>query len=166
MDEADSITAKLSVTHLFYTVQDLFSKAGQSRFQNSFHTLLFVFLVDLVLASQINTEEETLWVKQTPLQVSCQSPISFTQFKTCSVQQGSPDSKQFSHTSLCFFGRLSLSIPDQYWGRDFMGEADSITGQLLVTHLFYTVQDLFSARQSSFQNSFHTLLFVFWWTRP
>ena len=47
-----------------------------------------------------------------------------------------------------------------------MGEADSITGQLLVTHLFYTVQDLFSARQSSFQNSFHTLLFVFWWTRP
>ena len=48
-----------------------------------------------------------------------------------------------------------------------MGEADSITGQLLVTHLFYTVQDLFSTiRQSSFQNSFHTLLFVFWWTKP
>ena len=41
-----------------------------------------------------------------------------------------------------------------------MGEADSITGQLLVTHLFYTVQDLFSARQSSFQNSFtHFSLF-------
>ena len=29
-----------------------------------------------------------------------------------------------------------------------------------------TVQDLFiTARQSSFQNSFHTLLFVFWWTK-
>ena len=47
-----------------------------------------------------------------------------------------------------------------------MGEADSITGQLLVTHLLYTVQDLFSAvKQSSFQNSFHTLLFLFWWTK-
>ena len=40
-----------------------------------------------------------------------------------------------------------------------MGEADSITGQLLVTHLFYTVQDPFSAiGQSTFQNNFHTLL--------
>ena len=47
-----------------------------------------------------------------------------------------------------------------------MGEADSITGQLSVTHLLYTVQDLFSAvKQSSFQNSFHTLLFLFWWTK-
>ena len=43
-----------------------------------------------------------------------------------------------------------------------MGEAESIAGQLLVTHLLYTVQDLFSTeRQSSFQNSFHALLFVF-----
>ena len=41
-----------------------------------------------------------------------------------------------------------------------MGEADSITGQLLVTHLFYTVQDPFSAvGQSTFQNNFHTSLF-------
>ena len=40
-----------------------------------------------------------------------------------------------------------------------MGEADSKAGQLLVTHLLYTVQDPFStARQSSFQNSFQTLL--------
>ena len=47
MGEADSITGQLSVTHLFYTVKDLFSTARQSRFQNSFHTLLFVFfLVD------------------------------------------------------------------------------------------------------------------------
>ena len=37
-----------------------------------------------------------------------------------------------------------------------MDEADPTAGQLLVTHLLYTVQDLFStARQSSFQNSFH-----------
>ena len=37
-----------------------------------------------------------------------------------------------------------------------MHEADSFVAQLLVTHLLYTVQDLFSTvRQSSFQNSFH-----------
>ena len=40
-----------------------------------------------------------------------------------------------------------------------MGEADSKAGQLLVIRLLYTVQDPFStARQSSFQNSFQTLL--------
>ena len=45
-------------------------------------------------------------------------------------------------------------------------EANSIRGQLLVTLLLYTVPDPFGkARQSSFQNSFHTLLFVFWWTK-
>ena len=43
-----------------------------------------------------------------------------------------------------------------------MGEADSIASQLLVAHLLYTVQDLFgTARQSSFQKSFHALLIVF-----
>ena len=37
-----------------------------------------------------------------------------------------------------------------------MHEADSFVAQLLVIHLLYTVQDLFSTvRQSSFQNSFH-----------
>ena len=63
MDEADPITGQLLVTHLLYTVQDLFSTARQSSFQNSFHTLLLVFLVDQVLASQIKTEEETSWVR-------------------------------------------------------------------------------------------------------
>ena len=47
-----------------------------------------------------------------------------------------------------------------------MGEAESIAGQSLVTHLLYTVQDPIStARQSSFPNSFHTLLCVFRWTK-
>ena len=62
MDEADPIAGQLLVTHLLYTVQDLFSAARQSSFQNSFHTVL-VFLVDQVLASQIKTEEETSWVR-------------------------------------------------------------------------------------------------------
>ena len=43
-----------------------------------------------------------------------------------------------------------------------MGEAESIAGQSLVTHLLNTVQDPIStAGQSSFPNSFHTLLCVF-----
>ena len=97
MGEANTIVGQLSVTHLLYTVQDLFCAARQPRFQNSFHTPLFVFW----------------WTK-------------------------------------------SNSIPDQDWGRDCMHEADSFVAQLLVTHLLYTVQDLFSTvRQSSFQNSFH-----------
>ena len=55
---------------------------------------------------------------------------------------------------------------DQCWVRDFTGEADSITGQLLVTYLLHTVQDPFcTATQFSFENSFHTPLFVFWWTK-
>ena len=101
--EANSIRGQLLVTLLLYTVPDPFGKARQSSFQNSFHTLLFVFW----------------WTK-------------------------------------------SDSIPDQEWGRHFLGEADSIQGQLLVTLLLYTAQDPFSkATQSSFQNSFHTLLFFF-----
>ena len=77
------------------------------------------------------------------------------------MQQDSPDSKTvFTHLSLFFGG------PGQDWGRDFMGEANTIVGQLSVTHLLYTVQDLFcAARQPRFQNSFHTPLFVFCWTK-
>ena len=66
MGEAHS----MQVTHLLYTVQDPFSTARQSSFQNSFHSSL-CFLVDQVLAPQIKAEEETLWVKLTPKQVSC-----------------------------------------------------------------------------------------------
>ena len=68
MGEANSIVSQLLGTYLLYTVQDLFSAGRQSCFQNSFHTLLF--LVEQVLASQVKTEEETLWVKLTPLWVS------------------------------------------------------------------------------------------------
>ena len=47
-----------------------------------------------------------------------------------------------------------------------MGEVDSKAGQLLVIYLLHTVQDPFcTATQLSFENSFHTLLFVFWWTK-
>ena len=70
------------------------------------------------------------------------------------------------YTLLFIFSGPGLSIPDQDCGRDFRGEAESIAGQPLVTHLLYTVQDPIStARQSSFLNSFHTLLCVFRWTK-
>ena len=131
------------------TVQDSFSTARQSSFQN-----------------QIKAEEETLRVRLTPLQVSYWSPISYTQFKIHFAQRHSSVSKTVFTLFYLFFGGPSLSITDQGCGRDFMGEAHSIAGQPLLTHLLYTVQDPFSAaRQSSFQNNFHSLLFVFWWTK-
>ena len=118
MGEADSKAGQLLVTHLLYTVQDPFSTARKSSFQNSFQTLLS-FLSTL-----------------------------------------------FSPLFYLFFGGPSLSITDQGCGRDFMGEAHSIAGQPLLIHLLYTVQDPFSAaRQFSFKNNFHSLLFVFWWTK-
>ena len=93
------------------------------------------------------------------------SPISCTQFKIRIAQHDSPVPKQFSHSSLCFFGGPCLSITDQDCGRDFMGEANSNLSQPFVTHLLYTIQNPYSsARRSSFRNSFHTFLFVFWWT--
>ena len=70
VDDAVCIVDQQLVTHLLCTVQDPFSTVRQSSFQNSFHTLPFVFLVDQVLVSQIKTEKETLWVTPTPLQVS------------------------------------------------------------------------------------------------
>ena len=63
MDEADPIARQLLVTHLLYTVQDLFSTARQSSFQNSFHTLRLVFggpsLSNQIRSAQIKTEDET-----------------------------------------------------------------------------------------------------------
>ena len=113
MGEADSKAGQLLVTHLLYTVQDPFSTARKSSFQNSFQTLLS-FLSTL-----------------------------------------------FSPLFYLFFGGPSLSITDQGCGRDFMGEAHSIAGQPLLTHLLYTVQDPFcAARQSSFQTVF-TLFSLF-----
>ena len=59
MDEADPIAGQLLVTHLLYTVQDLFSTARQSSFQNSFHTISLVFGGPSLSNSQIKTEDET-----------------------------------------------------------------------------------------------------------
>ena len=110
------------------------------------------------MAFQITTVEEILRVKPTLSRVSYQSPIS------CTVQDLFITARQSSfqnsfHTLLFVFGGPSLRILDHNCGRDFKGEADAITGQLSVTHLFCIVLDLLiTARQSSFQNSFHALL--------
>ena len=66
------------------------------------------FLVDQVLASQIKNEEDIFWVTPTSFKVSHQSPMSYTQFKICLVQQDCPVSKTvFTHFSL-FFGGPNL----------------------------------------------------------
>ena len=101
VDDANTIVDQQLVTHLLCTVQDPFSTVRQSSFQNSFHTLPFVFLVDQVLRKRLYG-----W-----RQLHCRSALSHTiscaQFKICLVQLDSP----------------------------------------------------------VYQNSFHTLLFVFWWTK-
>ena len=71
------------------------------------HSSLY-FLVDQVEASLINTEEETLWVKLNPLQVSHKLPISYTQIKIRSAQQDSPVSQIVFTLFSVFFGGPSL----------------------------------------------------------
>ena len=68
--------------------------------------------------------------------------ISCTPLKICTSQQDSPVSRTVFTLFFLFFGRPSLSISDQDWGRDFMVELDSIAGQLLVTlvHISRSVQ--------------------------
>ena len=157
MGEANTIVGQLSVTHLLYTVQDLFCAARQPRFQNSFHTPLFVFWWT---RSRLRKRLYGWSQHHSGSVISHPSLVHSSRSVLCSKTVQIP--KYFSHTSLCFWWTKSDSIPDQDWGRDCMHEADSFVAQLLVTHLLYTVQDLFSTtRQSSFQNSFHTLLFFF-----
>ena len=85
-------------------VQNLFSAARQSKFQNSFHTFLFCFLSDRLLAYQIKTKNDTLWVKATPLLISNLSPISCTQIKI--HKRGRCGGRQCSNGSPIFFFAL------------------------------------------------------------
>ena len=126
-----------------------------------------VFSVDQVLASQIKTEEETSWVKPTP---HCGSAIGHPSLihKSGSIQHSKTVQfpKLFSHSSPCFLldqGLASLIRTERRLnGWSWL----HIVGQLFITRLWYTSQDPFStARQSSFQNYFHTLLLVFCWTK-
>ena len=98
-----------SLIHSSRSVQH--SKTVQ--FPKQFSHSSLCFLVAQVLAPQIKAEEETLWVKLTPKQVSCQSSISYTQFKIHSVQQDSSVSKTIFPLLSLFFGGPSLSITDQ-----------------------------------------------------
>ena len=163
--EADFITGQLLVTHLLYTVQDLFSTARQSSFQNNFHTLLFVFWQTKLshhrsrLSKRLNGEADFITGQ---LLVT---HLLYTVRDLFSVARHSSFPNNF-HTLLFVFWWTKSQHPRSRLSKRLNGEADSIMDQLLVTHLLYTVQDLFStARQSSFQNNFHTLLFVFWQTK-
>ena len=173
--EADSITGQLLVTYLLHTVQDPFCTATQFSFENSFHTPLFVFWWFKIHSAQQDSPVSKIrsrlrkrlygwgWLHYR----SAIGHLSLTHSSRSILHSDTVQfRKQFSHSSLCFLVDHSLSITDQGWGRDFMGEVDSKAGQLLVTYLLHTVQDPFcTATQFSFENSFHTLLFVFWWTK-
>ena len=63
--------------------------------------------------------------------------------------------------------RISLTTTHiQYnTGRCLISYNDSRANQRITAYFLYTIKDPFIAtRQSSFRKSFHTLLFVFWWT--
>ena len=78
-------------------VQNLFSATRQSKF----HTFLFCFLSDRLLAYQIKTKNDTLWVKATPLLISYLSSISCTQIKI--HKRGRCGGRQCSNGSPIFF---------------------------------------------------------------
>ena len=70
MGDANSIMGQQLVTHLFVHSSRFVQHSMSVQFPKQLsHTSLY-FLVDQVLASQIKTEEETLWVMPTPLWVS------------------------------------------------------------------------------------------------
>ena len=144
-----------------------FSAARQSCSRNGFHKLL-IFSVDQVLASQIRTEEETLWVKLPPLWISFQSPISYKQFKICLVQHDSPVSEiVFTLFSFFFFfGGPSLCI------LEIKNEEETL--QVKLTPLWVSFQSPISCTQfriclvqhdSSVSETVFTPFSFFWWTR-
>ena len=140
-------------THLWNIFQDLFWVARWSTLLNSF-TLSWFF------------GGSRKWLKPTTSWVSCKKPPSCAHFNICLEQHGSPVYEiVFTLFFLSFFGGPGLSIPDQSWVRDSVGEADSIVVQLLVTHLLYTVQDLLAQQDSPVSETVFTLFSFFWWTK-
>ena len=101
MGEATYTVGQLLVTGLLSKVENLSSTTRQSKFQNSFHTFLFCFLSDRLLAYQIKTMNDTLWVKATPLLISYLSSISCTQIKI--HKRGRCGGRQCSNGSPIFF---------------------------------------------------------------
>ena len=147
MDQVGSAINVLFLVHSSRSIQRRYNPVSEIVF-----TLFSVFSVDQVLASQIKTEEETSWVKSTPHWDSAIGHPSLIH-KSGSIQHSKTVQipKLFSHSSLCF-------LVDQVLASQIKTEEETswMKPTLLVTHLLYTVQDLFSAaRQSSFQNSFH-----------
>ena len=142
--------------------QDPFSAVKQSSFKTDI-TLFSLFFGGPSLGITDQRWERDLMGEADSLKVSYLSPVSFSQFENCSAQQDSPVSKTIFTLFSFFFGGPSLiaslikTEEETLWVK-----LTPIAGQLLVTHLWYKVQDLFStAIQYSFQNSFCTLLSVF-----
>ena len=108
MGEATYTVGQLLVTGLLSKVENLSSTTRQSKFQNSFHTFLFCFLSDRLLAYQIKTMNDTLWVKATPLLISYLSSISCTQIKI--HKRGRCGGRQCSNGSPIFFFFLPSKV--------------------------------------------------------
>ena len=77
---------------------------------------------------------------------------------TCYTQAYSVKRKSFS----CYTTTTHIQYNT---GRCLISYNDSRANQRITAYFLYTIKDPFIAtRQSSFRKSFHTLLFVFWWT--
>ena len=140
-------------THLWNIFQDLFWVARWSTLLNSF-TLSWFF------------GGSRKWLKPTTSWVSCKKPPLLCTFQHMFGAAWQSCLWNSFHTLLpFFFGGPGLSIPDQSWVRDSVGEADSIVVQLLVTHLLYTVQDLLAQQDSPVSETVFTLFSFFWWTK-
>ena len=102
MGEATYNVGQRLVTRLWYTVQDPFSTARQSSFQNSFHTLSPCFFSGPSLSITDQDCKETSWVKLTP---HCGSAVRHPSLihKSGSIQHSKTVQfpKLFSHSS-CF----------------------------------------------------------------
>ena len=119
MGEATYTVGQLLITGLLSKVENLSSTTRQSKFQNSFHTFLFCFLSDRLLAYQIKTMNDTLWVKATPLLISYLSSISCTQIKI--HKRGRCGGRQCSNGSPIFFfclPRWTFSIASFFKGSE------------------------------------------------
>ena len=141
-------------THLWNTLQDIFWVARWSSLLNSF-----------TLSPGFSVEVESGWKR-----LYHGSAVSHPSHVHSSASVWSSMAVLLwnsFHTLLpfFFFGGPGLSIPDQSWGRDYVGEADSIVSQLSVNHLLYKVQDLLAQQDIPVSEIVFTLFSFFWWTK-
>ena len=147
------------------TVQDLFITARQSSFQNSFHTLLFVFWWTKSSHTRSQLWKRLLGWSWRHHGSAISHPSLLHSSRSVNHSKTVQFPKHFSRSSLSlsffFFFRWS-QLWKRLWGWSRRHHRSAI-GHPSLVHSSRSVQH--TARQSTFQNSFHALLYSFWRTR-